>query len=318
MSLYDDLLALVPNKKQTPNGWVSFNAPCCAHQGENRDTKKRGGIKRTEDGGATYHCFNCGYKASWKPGRGLSKKMRELLGWMGASDDQINKITFECLRTKEEETNTSIIIPQFVPRELPKTAQKITEDLIVNDHRVIPVVEYMYSRGLTLDDGDFYWTEKMADRFIIPIILNKQIIGHVARRIHDTKPKYVKSHPPHIVFGLDKQTWNRKFILVFEGQIDALMLEGVSIMGNEVSPEQAVQINTLGKKVIVVPDQDTAGETLVKHALEYGWSVAFPNWADDIKDAADAVKRYGKLTTLITIVKNVEDNPLKIKLRMKL
>ena len=100
MSLYDDLLALVPNKKQTPNGWVSFNAPCCHHQGENRDTKKRGGIKKTEDGGATYHCFNCGYKASWRPGRGLSKRMRELLGWMGASDDQINKIAFECMKTE--------------------------------------------------------------------------------------------------------------------------------------------------------------------------------------------------------------------------
>jgi len=132
MSLYDDLLALAPSKKQTPNGWVSFNAPCCHHQGENRDTKKRGGIKRTEDGGATYHCFNCGYKASWRPGRGLSKKMRELLGWMGASDDQINKIAFECMKTEGgEKAERVIAIPQFIPRKMPDNAQKITEELII-------------------------------------------------------------------------------------------------------------------------------------------------------------------------------------------
>lgn len=321
MSLYDDLLALVPNKKQTPNGWVSFNAPCCHHQGENRDTKKRGGIKRTDDGGATYHCFNCGYKASWRPGRGLSKRMRELLGWMGASDDQINKIAFECMKTEGgQKAERVVAIPDFVPRKMPDNAQKITEELIMKDERVHPVVQYIDSRGLNIYDNDFYWSDEggFADRMIIPLTVNKQIMGYIARKITDGKPKYITEHPAHIVFNLDKQSWERKFVLVFEGSIDAMLMEGVAVLTNEVSAEQALQINNLGKQVIVVPDRDKAGESLIKHALTQGWAVSFPNWEEDIKDAADAVKKYGKLTTLISIVKNVEDNPLKIKLRMKL
>lgn len=321
MSLYDDLLALVPNKKQTPNGWVSFNAPCCHHQGENRDTKKRGGIKRTDDGGATYHCFNCGYKASWRPGRGLSKRMRELLGWMGASDDQINKIAFECMKTEGgHKAERVVAIPDFVPRKMPDNAQKITEELIMRDERVHPVVQYIDSRGLNIYDNDFYWSDEggFADRMIIPLTVNRQLMGYIARKITDGKPKYITEHPAHIVFNLDKQPWQRKFVLVFEGSIDAMLMEGVAVLTNEVSPEQALQINSLGKQVIVVPDQDKAGETLVKHAINNGWSVAFPNWAEDIKDAADAVKRYGKLATLISIVQNVEETPLKIQLRMKL
>ncbi len=321
MSLYDDLLALVPNKKQTPNGWVSFNAPCCHHQGENRDTKKRGGIKKTEDGGATYHCFNCGYKASWRPGRGLGKRMRELLGWLGASDDQINKIAFECLKTEGgHKADRVIAVPDFVPRKMPDNTQKITEELIMKDERVHPVVQYIDSRGLDIYANDFYWSEEggFIDRMIIPLTVNRQIMGYIARKITDGKPKYITEHPAHIVFNLDKQPWQRKFVLVFEGSIDAMLLEGVAVLTNEVSPEQALQINNLGKQVIVVPDRDKAGETLIKHAINNGWSVSFPNWAEDVKDAADAVKKYGRLATLISIVKNIEDTPLKIQLRMKL
>lgn len=321
MSLYDDLLALAPNKKKTPNGWVSFNAPCCVHQGENRDTKKRGGLKRTDDGGATYHCFNCGYKASWRPGRGLSKRMRELLGWMGASDDQINRIAFECLKTEGGQIADKVIaVPDFVPRPLPDNSQRITEELIIKDERIFPVVQYLDSRGLNIYDHELYWSSEdgWQDKLIFPIIVKHKIMGFVARKITDGGPKYIKSHPPGLVFNLDKQTWDKKFVLVFEGNIDALLLEGVSVMTNEVSEVQALQINNLGKKVIVVPDQDEPGETLIKHALDNNWSVAFPNWPDNIKDAADAVKKYGRLTTLISIVKNIENNPLKIKLRMKL
>jgi len=40
----------------------------------------------------------------------------------------------------------------------------------------------------------------------------------------------------------------------------------------------------LGHEVIVIPDQDEAGLNLIKKAMEYGWSVAFPTWDNDVKD----------------------------------
>lgn len=321
MSLYDDIVALVPNGKTTPNGWVSFNAVCCHHRGEKRDTKRRGGIKRTDDGGATYHCFNCDYKASWRPGRNLGQRMRDLLSWMGATDDQVNRIAFECMKTESGHTASKVIaVPDFIPRAFPENSQKITEELILRDERVIPVVEYLDSRGLSIYEHDFYWSDAggFKDRMIIPMTVNHKQVGYIARKITDGKPKYITEHPAHIVFNLDNQAWENKFVLLFEGSIDALLLGGIATLTNEVSPEQALQINALGKQVIVVPDQDAPGRKLINHAIKNEWSVAFPNWPEDVKDAGDAVSKYGRLTTLISILMNVESNPLKIQLRMKL
>lgn len=321
MSVYDELLALIPQKKVSPNGWISFNAPCCTYNGETRDTKRRGGIKKTDDNGASYHCFNCGWKASWRPGRNLGTRMRNLLQWLGANDDQINRIAFECLRSEITGKSDKVIaLPTFEPRDFPENTQKITTDLITHQSDVIPIVEYIYARGLTLDDYDFYWSDSPGykDRVIIPISVERKIVGYIARKTKDGNPKYLTEHPPHVVFNLDNQPWENKFVLVFEGSIDAILLGGVAVLTNEVSPEQALQINQLGKQVIVVPDRDKPGESLIEHAIKHDWSVAFPEWDEDIKDAADAVLRYGRLATLINITKNVESNELKIRLRMKI
>lgn len=321
MSVYDELYTLLPQKKQTPNGWVSFNAPCCHHNGESKDTKRRGGLLKTNDGGVSYHCFNCGWKASWRPGRNLGKRMQNLLRWLGATDDQVNRIAFECLKIEAGKQSTNIIsISEFVPRSMPNNSKLITEQLIQEDDRVIPVIEYIYDRGLTLEDSDFYWSDESGyiDRFLIPLTVDHKIMGYIGRKCGDGKPKYITEHPPHIVFNLDKQSYDRKFVLVFEGSIDAIMLGGVAVLTNEISPEQALQINRLGKQVIVVPDKDKAGETMINQAIDLGWSIAFPNWEEDIKDAGDAIKRYGRLATMISIMKNVETTELKSKLRMKI
>ena len=73
MSIVSDILALyLPAKrKTTPSGWTSFNAPCCVHNNENADTRGRGGVIYEGDN-VSYHCFNCGFKASWQHGSNLS------------------------------------------------------------------------------------------------------------------------------------------------------------------------------------------------------------------------------------------------------
>jgi len=67
MSIVSDILtAYLPAKrKTTPSGWTSFNAPCCIHNGDSADKRQRGGLISNGDGGVSYHCFNCGFKASW-------------------------------------------------------------------------------------------------------------------------------------------------------------------------------------------------------------------------------------------------------------
>ena len=102
MSLVFETLTLhLPHKrKATPSGWTSFNAPCCIHNGTGADTRQRGGIKAGDGGGVSYHCFNCGFTASWMPGRRITYKMKRLMQWLNVPDDTITKISLQVLETE--------------------------------------------------------------------------------------------------------------------------------------------------------------------------------------------------------------------------
>jgi len=66
-----------------------------------------------------------------------------------------------------------------------------------------------------------------------------------------------------------------------------------------------------------LPDFDKAGMDTVNVAVKRGWAVAFPEWDDDIKDASDAVERYGRLFTVRSILESVETSSTKIKILAK-
>ena len=73
----------------------------------------------------------------------------------------------------------------------------------------------------------------------------------------------------------------------------------------------------LAREIILVPDRDRAGQQLIDDALEYGWSVSFPEWEPDVKDINDSVVRYGKLFTLKSILDAKQTSRLKINLLRK-
>ncbi len=105
--------------------------------------------------------------------------------------------------------------------------------------------------------------------------------------------------------------------LVTEGIFDALSLNGVALMHDDISPEQAALLSTLNRQIIVVPDRDETGLKLCDKALELGYQVSLPNWEAGIKDANDAIKRYGKLPTLLSILQNATNSKIKIEMQRK-
>ena len=111
---------LPPKRKVTLSGWTSFNAPCCS------DKKQRGGLIINAGEAVSYHCFNCGFKASWQPGRHISQKMNKLMRLLNIPDDVINQLRLEALRL-DENNNTVIrsIIPKFEERTLPEGAKSL-------------------------------------------------------------------------------------------------------------------------------------------------------------------------------------------------
>ena len=322
MSIVSDTITahLPAKRKTTPSGWTSFNAPCCQHNGNTADTRGRGGLI-SEGDTVSYHCFNCGYKASWQPGRPVSNKLRKLLQWMNCTDDTITRLTFDVMRLNEgvEVTERKIELPTFETVPLPPDAVKIADITEFNKFSMA-ILEYMATRNLNLDDTDYYWSPSLAyrDRLIIPFYYEKRIVGWTARTVTaDKRPKYLMEVQPGFVYGLDEQGYNKVFAILCEGQVDAIHVEGCALGGSEINDAQAMLINKLNKDIIVVPDRDSAGSKLVEQAIERGWGVSLPEWNQDINDIGDAVDKYGRLYTLYSIASAAETSPLKIRLRAK-
>jgi hypothetical protein len=308
--------------KKTPSGWTSFNAPCCHHRGHSTDDRQRGGVNFSD--GFVYNCFNCGYTASWKPGRQIGQKLKNLMRWLGAPDDDINKMVFEALKAEAPEAKQEKReLVTFPDKELPEGSLLLSEWIDQEldselDQKLANVVNYLVSRGID-PLGNFYWSplDGMDERVIIPFTYTGRIVGWTARKVKEGKPKYLSEQQPHFVFNMDSVTQNQEYLFVVEGPFDALAVRGVALLHNEISDEQARLINKLGKTVIVIPDQDRAGGSLITDALRHDWYVAFPNWEDDVKDCADAVAKYGKLFVMVDAINTAVNGAIKINLYKK-
>jgi len=335
-AIQDAVLQLLPAKKKTSSsGWTSFNAVCCEHNGESRDTRGRGGITKNADGGVSYHCFNCNFKTSYQPGRHLSYKFRKLLTWLGADDGTIRRLVIDAVRVKEliapedlkpTEPEQEIV---FKKRPLPEEARSFHElntFYEVSEHPVPPEwhnsVLYAASRRVDLAKYELYWTPEtqynLHKRVIIPFTWHNEVIGYTARTFDEgVKPKYHSSYEPNYVFNVDRQLPDAKFVVVAEGPFDAMAVDGVAVLSNECSEIQADIIDSLGREVILVPDADKSGSKLVDQANEFGWTVSFPVWQETHKDIASAVEAYGKLFVIKSILAARQTTRLKIELHKK-
>jgi DNA primase len=187
---------------------------------------------------------------------------------------------------------------------------------------IYEAIHYLDQRQARFDRYHFYWTDdnehNMHKRVIIPFYWKGQLIGYSARSFADNiKPKYYSQYDTNYVYNTDIQTPEKRFVIVCEGPFDAMAIDGVAILGNECSEVQADIIDSLGREVIVVPDNDRAGLSLVSQAIEFGWSVSFPIWFEDCKDISEAVIKYGRLFVLKAIIDGKESNKLKIELKKK-
>jgi len=310
-----DVVSFLPGKrKQTASGWISFNAPCCIHRGDTQDRRQRGGIKPSPDGSFSFHCFNCGYTASFVLGRNLTFKARKLLQWMNVPQEEIERINLESLKHKSIEGllgERQAIVNQlqnieFEDRDLPADTQPLNES----------AEEYLRNRSVPLDYPFLYKTMPRPG-ILIPFTHDNQVVGHTTRFLDDRTPRYIQDIQPGYVFGTDLQGANWQTAIVVEGVFDALSINGLAVLHAEINDAQVRLIRSLGRDVVVVPDQDEAGMKLVDRAVELGWAVSIPIWPAGVKDVNDAVIRLGKLATLITIMQARETSKIKIELRKK-
>jgi hypothetical protein len=310
-----DVISFLPGKrKQTASGWISFNAPCCIHRGDTQDKRQRGGIKPSPDSSWSYHCFNCGYTASFVLGRNLTFKARKLLEWMNVPTEEIERINLESLKHKSiegllgerQDVMQKLQSIEFEDKDLPAETQELNEF----------AKEYLQKRCVPLDYPFLYKTMPRRG-VVIPFTHNNQVVGHTTRFLDDRTPRYIQDIQPGYVFGTDLQKSNWQTAIVVEGVFDALSINGLAVLHAEINDAQVRLIRSLGREIVVVPDQDEAGMRLVDRAVELGWAVSMPDWPAGVKDVNDAVIQLGRLGTLLTIMQAKETSKIKIELRKK-
>jgi hypothetical protein len=229
-----DVVSFLPGKrKQTASGWISFNAPCCIHRGDTQDKRSRGGIKPSPDGSWSYHCFNCGYTASFVLGRNLTFKARRLLEWMNVPQEEIERINLESLKHKSiegllgerQEIVNKLQNIEFEDRDLPADTQPLNEQ----------AEGYLRSRCIPLDYPFLYKTMPRPG-VVIPFTHDNQVVGHTTRFLDDRTPRYIQDIQPGYVFGTDLQKSNWQTVIVVEGVFDAFFLDNsIPMLGKHLS-----------------------------------------------------------------------------------
>jgi hypothetical protein len=233
-------------------------------------------------------------------------------------DSDINKWSLHSLQHKD--LLDSILtkkkqhaVPKFKDVEMP-AGELIYE--INPAHKVY--IDYLATRGMTHNDYPFLVTPneegRNSQRLIIPYTYENKVVGSTSRYLDNRVPKFINDQQPGYVFGIDLQKPDWEVCLVFEGIFDAISMNGCALTHNTINDNQVGVLKKLGKRIIVVPDQDKTGLEICDRALELGFDVSLPNWADDVKDANDALIKYGKLTTLLSILDNATSSKIKIEM----
>ena len=328
--------AILRRLRGKPNGnKIIFKCVMC------NDYKPRAGL--FADDGVGINCFNCGFKTRFKMGEPLSNKMKSFLERIGVSSSEIAHLNYWAYTLHSmassgaaPEIEISRSAPNFPARPLPDGARPIAEWAVEDcqDPAFLEAITYLYSRGEVLAEvTTYYWTpntkHNINRRIIVPCMYEGRIVGWMGRATHsDIKPKYHKDVPQDFLFNADALSKpNRKVAIILEGTFDALVLDAVGIQNASINDKQAKWIEDSGKRIIALPDRDKAGARLIDIALDHGWDVSFPCpisvgsmrgwWKRDIKDATDAVKAYGQLYTLRSVIESATDNRMKINMMKK-
>jgi hypothetical protein len=254
--------------------------------------------------------------------------MRSFLGWMGMGDEQVRKLDFEVWRERERlKSDSTLAVKQIVPLNfakgsLPAGARNVMDWLEegCTDPEFVNAMVYLDSRGNDILTGyDYYWTPSkdhgLNNRVIIPFRWKDDIVGWTGRSTIDGQSRYFDSAPSHFLFNTKVADTDWEYLFLVEGPFDAIAINGIAALGGTLTEEQTQWLRHCGKRIIVVPDMEKQGGGLVDTALKEGWSVSFPKWDIGIKDAADAVKRYGKIYTVWSIIDASVSNKLEINVR---
>ena len=337
--IVDEISARLGPVNYTPSGYYKRNCMMCHHLGHGTDTRSRFGI-RYDSESTNIHCFNCGLNITWFHNKRFPKQFILFLEEIGFSRHEINKFQFQIITASGKKppknsynystisSNSFSLIHSWKPID---TSSWITLSDGINqnltDQRFLDVAEYAMLRNLEFGFDHLYWDRKNKYRLIIPFTYKNKIVGFTSRMARKSKSKtsslsqatkYYMEKPNGFLMNYDSYlNKHRTRILMVEGALDAFYIDAMGILRNRVSKDQLTLLNQSfkHKEKVVVPDRNYAGIDFINQAIANNWSVAFPNWSNDIEDVGDAVLKYGRILTLISIFDSIESRINSIKLK---
>jgi hypothetical protein len=312
--ILQSFLDVLPSHKSTGTGWLTFDCPSCG------DSRGRGAFMETPSGGFRYTCRNGGcdfndQPTGWEPGNGLGGRPRRLYQLLGGNlkDLPLDMLFKQSIEKKSDDEPQ--IIRHFPKMDLPEDSFPLLNppDDVLEDKRYLDVLNYAIGRSEeVVGSYDFYWSRTLPSCLIIPFFNYGQVVGYLGRAIKG-KTKMFQKSPPDYLFRQDTLDKDGRAVILAEGCLDGIALDGVSSKGTKLTKKQINLLNLSGKQIIVVPDQESDGSNLIDITEENQWFISTPDWDYDIKDAMQAVNRYGRLYTIEDIVNNCHQNYTKAR-----
>jgi hypothetical protein len=320
------------SQKTAQTGFVNICCPMCVTMGTSADQRHRCGITRA--GPVVIKCFNCQFKAGYRLGWSLGGNMKRFLAALQVGDRQIAMLVLWAEQVRRLLINNPdyapdiFVVPEYPTIDLPRGSKSLQDWLAeeCSDPDFLTVASYLLSRGdVATAACSYYWTpnhwHNLHRRLIIPCYHDGRVVGWTARAADASTPRYIKELPSNYLFNSQYLHTSRKYVFLVEGVIDALVIDGVATLGASLNNQQIAWINQSSAQPVVVPDRDVAGKHLIEIAIQQGWPVAVPHygryqwWEADVKDAAAAVARYGKLYTVQSILATMVTHSSLIRLR---
>lgn len=263
------------------------------------DYKVRGAFMFDEDGNVGYHCFNCGCKAVYRTHHtSFNKSMSIILDAFGIDRQAANRCLFRSFGQAFQPTHAPSKELLHSPRvEMPASFVKL------DPVKHVRAMQYIRSRGFDATTADWHVAvpvdNRWKNRVIVPIYNWRNELVFYQGRAHTpgmTKrwesPKIPKTN---IIFN-HKQIYTNSdsFLVVCEGVFDALSVDGVAIIGSELSAYQINELNKSKRTKVMVPNKDYNGLMLARHWLQLGYHLSFPD-IGTATDLNEAYVRFGRL-----------------------
>ncbi len=299
-------------------GWRAVRCKVC-----NDHTRKglRGAFLFDADS-VIYKCWNCGITAVYNPNEHeyMPKKMMQVLDDFDIPIDEWQQVILSSpayinggKKSHKKSTETINIEPKeiVIPKDFYFLRDALPDDEIAAEARKYLIEE----RGVDPSSYSFMLSRKADNprlhkwlgRVIIPIFKNNKLIYYVGRALYDATKKYETPATPKekILYGFDRLfEYTEAPLLIVEGWFDAHAIDGVATLGNVITPFQAQWLNRSKREKIYIPDKFGDGRRAAEQALAFGWSISTPDIGSNCKDMDDAVKKYGKMYVMKSIIEN--------------